>query len=93
MRDISAVVITRFQGQTQEPCHKSERFFIFLFTAVAKRSFFNVAGFLDPSFDCDEFVLKHVKSSRLVPATLLYLYIFEKVFEKARETSETGSIL
>ena len=58
-----------------------------------------MAGFLDPSLDCDESVLLHVKRSRLVPAkkitkhaNLLYLYIFENGFEKAGETSETGSI-
>ena len=32
---------------------KSERFLVFfLFTAITKRSIFNVAGFLDPSLDC-----------------------------------------
>ena len=58
-----------------------------------------MTGFLDPSLDCDQSVLQHVKSSQLVPtkkitkhANLLYLYIYEKDFEKARETSEMGPI-
>ena len=35
---------------------------------VGKSSFFNVAGLLDLSLDCDEFPLEHVKASRLVAA-------------------------
>ena len=33
------------------------------------RSFLNVTGFLDPFLDCEEFVLQHVKSSRLLSFT------------------------
>ena len=31
-------------------------FFSFLFTTITKKYFFNVAGSLDPSLDCDNFV-------------------------------------
>ena len=36
---------------------KSERFLVFLFTSITKISIFNMAGFLNPSLDCDEFSL------------------------------------
>ena len=35
---------------------QEHKFLNFLFTTVAKRFFFNAAGFLDLSVDCDEFV-------------------------------------
>ena len=35
----------------------SERFLVFLLTTIAKRSFVDAAGFLDPVLDCDEFLL------------------------------------
>ena len=35
---------------------------------LPSNTFFNVAGFLDPSLYCDEFVLWHAKNSQLVPA-------------------------
>ena len=64
LREILAVVITQFQGQTQEAATSKISvlglewtFFVFcLFTTIVKRSFVNVAGFLDPSVDCDDFV-------------------------------------
>ena len=69
MHDISAVMVTQFQGWTQEPWHikwalwnKSERL---LFTTLTKWSFVNVAEFLDPSLDCDKFVLYYVKRDLL----------------------------
>ena len=77
-------------------------FFSLLFTTVAKRSFFNVASFLDPSLDCEGFVLYHVKISRLVPAknvkmitkhaNLLYAYL-KTFLIKAGETFVARSIL
>ena len=43
---------------------KSERFPVF-HLLLSQR---DMARFLEPSMDCDEFILHHVKSSRLVPA-------------------------
>ena len=58
---------------------------------------------MDLSLDCDELVLWHVKSSRLLPAkkrllstqicSIMHLCIFKNVFEKAKEISEAGSVL
>ena len=68
---------------------------------MAKRSFFKMTGFLDLFFwtvkslfrgmsrEASSCLLKKITKH----ASLLYLCIFEKVVEKAREKSETGSIL
>ena len=55
-------------------------FFSFSLITVAKRSFKNVARFLDPSLDCDEFV----KSSRLVTMFPLYRIGFYNVVKTIR---------
>ena len=68
---------------------------------MAKRSFFKMTGFLDMFFWTVKSLFRGMSrkaSSRLLKkitkhASSLYLCIFEKVVEKAREKSETGSIL
>ena len=44
-------------GRLNKHFEKRVNVFSFSLTTVAKRSFFNLPGILDPSFDCDEFVL------------------------------------
>ena len=76
-------------------------FFSFSVTTVAKRSFFKMTGFLDLFFWTVKSLFRGMSrkaSSCLLKkitkhASLLYLRIFEKVVEKAREKSEAGSIL
>ena len=101
MRDISAVVIIQFQGQSQEPCtstisvlRQEWTFFSFSLTIVAKRFFsvwqcswvhlWTVTSFV---FFCS---MSRVTGWCLLKkitkyASLLYLCIFEKVFENGRE--------
>ena len=76
-------------------------FFSFSVTTVAKRSFFKMTGFLDLFFWTVKSLFRGIsrKSSSCLlkkiskHTSLLYLCIFEKVVEKARDKSDTGSIL